>query len=302
MTRPLDPVPDHSLRGFALGLALMLGLGLFLGCLIMVDKVTRDYLVSQRQYQIQFHDIDSPAPPGQERADFLAEVQYLAGLPDAVPFLDDGMGQRLAAAFARHPWVETVERVAIEPRGQLHVHPRFRAPVLQVRRAHGGNSRFVQSLAATQNIIVPVSYQSMGGQAYLVDRRGRVLPSQGPGEGLPIFSSSSIPPPAGPWGTPWGDPRVEAAAAIAGFLHPYQNRLHLSNLEETEAGLLLTNAKGARILWGHPPGTEKAGEASAAEKVQRLLEVCSCVSKGPITLNLRTEPRCWKSPGPPCAH
>jgi hypothetical protein len=168
-------------------LALILGVGLVLGGLIWVGKLALGELRDHDRYTITLTEIECPAPPGQTRADFLDEVQYLSSLPARLRLLDEDLPRRLALCLASHPWVERVERVEIAPPRQVRVKLSFRTPVLAV----------------------PVE-----GGTRVVDRHGILLPKGAPTEGLPVFPGKAAPP-AGHVGTPWGDSSVEAAARDA---------------------------------------------------------------------------------------
>src|SRR5262249_54187521 len=63
----------------------------------------------------------------------------------------------------------------------------------------------------------------------------------------------------------------------AAFLQPYQDRfpIRIQALQATADGLVLHTAAGTRILWGRPPGAERAGEASAGQKIEWLLDYCA---------------------------
>jgi hypothetical protein len=109
------------------------------------------------------------------------------------------------------------------------------------------------------------------GEGRVVDGSGVLLPPQTGYEGLPVFRGNA-PPPAGLSGTPWGDPGVEAAARLAGFLRPHQEELRVSAVEATPAGTLVWfTSAGTRIVWGHAPGAETADESPAARKLKRIL-------------------------------
>jgi hypothetical protein len=168
--------------------ALAAGLALLLAGLVVVGNAMRRQLEGQDRYSIAFADIASPSPPGQDRADFLSEVQYLGSMPSRLRLLDEGLTADLAKAFAGHPWVEKVERVEIASQRQVQVQLVFRTPVLAV---------------------------PWGGRLRVVDRHGVLLPKGAVSEGLPVFSGEARPP-AGKAGTPWGDPAVEKAARAAG--------------------------------------------------------------------------------------
>jgi hypothetical protein len=168
------------------------GAGLLVLGLIALSRAARDQLRQQDRYTITFAESECPAPPRMERADFLAEVQYLAQIPDRLSALDDDTPDRVADAFARHPWVEKVEAVRVVPPNRLRVQLTFRVPALAVPQPGGTR---------------------------VVDAHGILLPASAPTEGLPIFRGSAAPP-AGLAGEPWGDPAVTAAAASHGHAGP----------------------------------------------------------------------------------
>src|SRR5262249_15720330 len=122
-----------------------------------------------------------------EREDFLGEVRYLSEFPSRLRLLEKGLASRLADAFARHPWVEKVERVEVLPLRQVRVRLVYRQPVLAVPHA---------------------------GQLRAGDRMGVLRPVTASVEGLPIYRGSPRSP-SGPAGTPWGDEAVEEAARRA---------------------------------------------------------------------------------------
>jgi hypothetical protein len=104
------------------------GAGLLLLGVVVAGKLTRDAVCNWDRYNIAFAAIDCTSPPGQDRLDFLAEVQYLAGMPNRLSVLDAGLASRIADAFARHPFVEKVEKVSILPTRQVKVRLHFRIP------------------------------------------------------------------------------------------------------------------------------------------------------------------------------
>jgi hypothetical protein len=177
-------MPGGTLKG----LAVLAGGGLFLFGLVGLGKVAWQQLRDREQFTIAFADIECDPPPGQGRADFLDEVQYLAALPEKLRFLDEGLAERLAGAFARHPRVEKVTRVELTAPRRVRVRLVYRTPVLAVR---------------------------WGGQTRVVDGMGVLLPRGTPARGLPLFPGRA-PPPKTAEGQPWGDAAVEAAARRAG--------------------------------------------------------------------------------------
>ncbi len=224
----------------------LLGVALGLAGLVLLGRRTLDGLREQDRYTVAFADIDCPPPVPLSREDFLGEVQYLAGLPDRVHLLEDGLATNLARAFALHPLVEKVRRVEVTSARQLRVRLAYRAPVLAV--------------------------QPPGEDKRAVDRFGVLLPVVAGGPRLPVLLQE-VAPPSGQPGTPWGDARVEAAAAVLGLLQPHQDRLRLGDCKaQVNQGEVVLSLGGVRVLWGHPPGKEEAGEATAGVKVQRLLD------------------------------
>jgi hypothetical protein len=156
--------------------------------LILLGRQLHDKLRGDDRYRIRLAEVECTPPPGMERGDFLAEVQYYSGLPDQLPFLDTDLTTRLAGAFAKDPWVEKVERVEIAPPRLVRVRLLYRTPVLAVPYA---------------------------GQTRAVDRNGVLLPASAPTDNLPVYRGTPKPP-SGPAGTAWGDEAVEAAARDAG--------------------------------------------------------------------------------------
>src|SRR5262245_27078557 len=110
---------------------------------MIAGKLARNALSSDERYQYPFKAIECSNPPGLEREAFLGEVRYLGEFPEAVPLLDDALPSQLAAAFAKHPWVERVDKVDIGPGRRLAVRLTFRTPMIGVR--HAGAMRAVDA-------------------------------------------------------------------------------------------------------------------------------------------------------------
>jgi hypothetical protein len=242
-----------------------------LGGLIVLGKVARDALREQDRFTMPLADITCDPPPDGDWRRFRDEVQYLGGLPTQLRLLDQDLPDRLSAAFAKHPWVEKVERVEVAPPGHLAVRLVYRTPVLAVLLngpAPDGQAPLIAALSS----------RSLGShEAFLparaVDGAGTLLPATAPMRGLPVlYAPAALP--TGPAGGAWADPVVVAAARTAAYLRPYQDRLRLEDFDLKDGGLVLSAPPDARVLWGHAPGAEEKGEASASEKVERLLRYC----------------------------
>ena len=178
---PAPPAPPRRRFGpVVLLVALVIA---FVAGLIVLGQWGRGQIRDQERYAVPFADIDCPAPPGLSRREFLDEVQYLARLPERLGILDDVLSKRLEAGFGKHPWVEKVEKINLQPPRQIQVQLRFRRPVLAVRTKDG---------------------------LLAVDGQGVRLPKNAATDGLPVLESAAAP--QGPAGTRWGDARVEERA------------------------------------------------------------------------------------------
>jgi len=244
--RPAAPAPPKplSLSSWLLRAAAPpLGAALLVLGLAALAGPALEGLRGRERYFISFTDIECQPPGGVSREDFLQDVQYIAGLPDApLDVLDDGLAARLEAAFQRHPWVERVRRVEVGPR-RVRVSLSYRTAVLTVPLADGPRA---------------------------VDGGGVLLPEAATDPEAPTLRGPARRP-AGPPGEPWGDERVAAAARAAAALRPHQGRLKITSIDVGEGEIRLEWPLGA-VQWGRPPGDEAAGEAAADEKVRRLLE------------------------------
>jgi hypothetical protein len=195
---------------------------------------------------ISFADIQCDSPPGLPREDFLQQVQCWPGgneIPDTLDLLDGSLAPRLTAAFRRHPWVESVERITPTPERRLRVGLVFRVPVLAVPD---------------------------GERFRAVDRRGVLLPEKAYTPDLPRYEGRTPIPPV-KLGTVWPDQRITACASVAALLRPHQDRVPLEKLTCEDRAVLLWTAWGEKITWGSPPGVELRGEAHADRKLERLL-------------------------------
>jgi hypothetical protein len=156
----------------------------FVGGIIWLGHWTSARLREDQRYWLAVAEIECDVPDGMARLDFLDEVQYHSRLPDRINLLDDEVGERLRAAFARHPWVARVEQVTVMPPRRIVARLQFRMPVLAVR---------------------------WDGELRAVDGNGVLLPKQAATNGLPVYEGTPRPP-RGPAGAPWGDADLELAA------------------------------------------------------------------------------------------
>ena len=113
----------RRLAQVVLGLA---AVALAVGGVVAVGNVARDALGPNDRYLLPFAEIDCPAPPGQDRAEFLGEVQYIGSFPDRVNVLDPSLPERLRKAFAGHRRVTNVGHVTVTPPKRVQVELTFR--------------------------------------------------------------------------------------------------------------------------------------------------------------------------------
>jgi hypothetical protein len=224
----------------------VLGSALVLAGVIIGGQALRARLRQHDRYTTAFADIECTAPGGMKREQFLEEVRKGADLPERLPVLDEELGGRLKAGFAKHPWVEDVEQVQVGRDRKIEIHLRYRTAALAVPLADG---------------------------TCAVDEHGILLPANANVAGLPVWRGPHALP-AGKAGERWGDTTLEGAAEVAGLLRPHQEKLHLAAALTANGEVVLTTANGSRVLWGRPPGREKDGEASATVKRERLLDHC----------------------------
>jgi hypothetical protein len=222
----------------------LLGAATVILAVIALGRVARDRLDRLDRYTLPFADIDCNPPGPLVRADFLAEVQYVAEWPDRLRLLDPQLPRQLADAFGQHPWVERVERVEVG-RGRVTVRLLHRTAVLSV----------------------PWSPNGADGPVRAVDHLGVLLPLAALEPDLPLLAGG-VAAPAGGVGSPWGDPTVEVAAGTAAYLRPYKDRLNIKRIEVEGDEVWLVLPRG-RVRWGRPPG--QVSPDAAAARVRELL-------------------------------
>jgi len=232
------PALARWLRGWAVVPAVLLGgLGLTLLGLYALERWTRERLHETAADRVAFTDIDCEPPPGRSKADFLHEVRYESGLPAELSVLEDGLPDRLASAFAGHPYVGRVERVEITPDGKIRIQLTYRTPVLAV--VNDGHS-----------------FQVDAHGVHLGPVHDRSLPS------LQIMNVSN---------GKLDEAAVRAAARTAEFLHSRELTVKLRLIEGPANRLVLRGTWNNAVIWGHAPGDEALGEAKASAKLQALL-------------------------------
>ena len=173
-------------------LALALAFGVLVGIAWFGSKAGTEVAPLGR-YTVAFADIETAAPPGRERIDFLNEVRYLGDLPETVQSVDPKLAQTLQAAFRKHPWVLEAGEVTVTKQGSIRVELVFREPALVVLIGQGSETR-------------------------AIDRQGVLLPTNAPTVKLPVLLNRLVPQKVSA-GQKWPDPDVLRAVEII-LLYP----------------------------------------------------------------------------------
>lgn len=172
--------------------------------------------------------------------------------------LDRSLAERLGASLAGPGvgWVRAVERVRVEPSGEVSIKCRFRTPTAWV--VHRG-------------------------QGYLVDEEGVRLPgTYDLGDircgSLVVVEGVAAAPPA--VGEPWLGVDLASALRLSGLIDGKPFRHQICSIIVTNHGgrgdrsrphiELGTDLGESRIWWGRPPGEEFGTEITAAQKLTLL--------------------------------
>ena len=277
----LDPRPPSLARraaGRAFAPGILFGLGLIILCALAAPWVARrlpelgerpDYALTPDRVRLD------PPPPHPVPADLAARV--LGGEP--ISILEDGLAERLAKGFRKHPWVRRVTSVAVSHPAAARVELAYRTPAAAVAVRDG---------------------------LYPVDAGGVVLPpadfTRPAADALPRIAGD-VPVP-GPAGAVWPGGEVAGAAAVCAALAkvwddcdlaavrplpPGSEKTHddfggvFGDAGDDDAGddvetppdaagvrYELVTRGGSHILWGRAPGSGHPGELTAAQKRDRL--------------------------------
>jgi hypothetical protein len=220
-----------------------------------VWRQVREHVYRSPHYHLSLDDIIVTPRPEWIHTDVTSEVIKDASVDGPLSVLDDRLLDRLREAFALHPWVARVERVAKRSPARVEVDLVYRRPACMVQ-VPGGlypvDAEGVLLLTADFSPVQASRYPRLSGTTF-----------------------STAPPP----GIRWPDERVlggaEIAAVLADVWHEMefeQIALSANSAASGSAGPeydILTR-QGTRILWGPAPGVDEAGRSVAADKVARL--------------------------------
>jgi hypothetical protein len=232
--------------------------------------------LQERKFRLTEASFEATPPPSWISSPVIAEV-IRDGCLAGMPVHDPALVQRVAEAFALHPWVARVVRVEKRYPARVIVQLEYRRPVAVVPVATRGESGLL--LVDAQGVLLPThDFVSSQARDYL-----RI-------EGIDTL-------PAGVYGTPWGSRRVSEAASIAAAIGPRWKELGLYAIVPVASAdggdtYELRTPQGVRVVWGRPPGQEAPGEPPAAAKLAAL---AACIREqgpldregGPARLDLR---------------
>lgn len=233
---------------------------LFLGVLVLGPYVIHlvPPLSERDEYQYSLDELRLSPPHEWVPSTFVTDILDEAELPQTVSLLDPTLTQKLAEAFASHPWVEQVEQVQITPDRQIEVTIVYRQPRAMVELSAG---------------------------TYPIDANGVLLPPSDftPADigRFPLVTGIETSP-RGPAGSSWGSGEVLSAARLAVLLTPeqnldtYWNRYGLKAITPISSSdaagtpvFALKTIGGSEIIWGHAPGADEL-EPTAEQKIGRL--------------------------------
>ncbi len=197
------------------GLALCIVFGVMFA-IVWVAGQTGRVVAPQARYAQDFDLIDCQPPPGMDKKLFLTQVRYGPDLPDRLQVVDPQLKTKLAAAFAGHPWVESVESIEVRPNRRVEVGLKFRVAKLAV------------------------AVQGRPGKV-VVDREAVILPEDASPAGLAEFATPQ-PPPAEKPGQKWDNKAVKFAADAA-------TKYDLTTIELVKGYWETTRKDGTHSRW-----------------------------------------------------
>ncbi len=217
-------------------------------------------VLGKPEFVITLDKIEVSPQPSWIQTDVKAKV-YRDGSFDELSLHDRDVVEKIADAFAVHSWVAEVTKVR-KFHGKLFVDLRFRRPVAMVEVTSNGEPGLVPVDAT--GVILPTADFSLN------QTRDFLRIS------IPEVNSYGID------GTIWDDIRVVEAAAIADAWDTNWTKAGLYRVVATESrggrrsngetDYELRTREGARVIWGRGLGQERAGEASASQKIAQALD------------------------------
>ncbi len=259
--------PELTEESPAAGVAGLAGATVLLAALIVAAffawKQWARPALNLSHYQLVAENVAIPPAPPWIRSDIKAEVFRDASLAESST-LDKDLTRHVAQAFELHPWIAEVNRVSKQAPSNVVVDLDYRRPIAWVE-------------------VPPGMFGQQGHAALPIDGESVLLPQNDfSPEDLDSFIRIDVEelPMSGPTGSPWGDPSVAGAAAIAKLVGENWKDLGLYRIKAiTDYSQLGTPAavryelftpKSKRMIWGSAPGLESPGEPEAVQKFALL--------------------------------
>lgn len=242
--------------------AVLLVVAVFAGGVAALWWWLGDRVLASPDYRLTLSQIEIPPQPSWIRADIRAEV-FSGHLDGTLSIVDPELANRVASAFALHPWVAKVHAVRKHFPARVTVELEYRRPVCVVEQVVGE-----------------------GVELRPVDVEGVVLPRE-------EFSATALSQyprlvnvrrsPVGPDGTCWGDPQVLGAAQIAAAFGDAWTSLGLDKIvaipvengPAEACNYELFTRQRTRILWGRGPEQPLANEFAPVDKVKQLQAIAA---------------------------
>jgi hypothetical protein len=225
-------------------------------------------IIHREPYLLTAERITMTPQPEWIASDIRAEVIRNSSLDQRLSILDQAFMEVVQDAFALHPWIASVDKIAKQYPAGVHVDVTFRKPVAVVELASEEGMLLVPLDANA--VVLPI--------VDVPEIRKRYMPR--------IQNIVDRP----PVGQKWDSPRVAGAVDLAVRLADQWESLFLVDiLPSTRPEILeehrffvydLMTRGGTRVVWGAAPGISPPGEADFATKLERLKR---CVSEhGPL--------------------
>ncbi len=220
-------------------------------------------------YAVRIENLITTPQPTWIRSTKVREEVFASGGLGQLSLLDPQASATIAHAFESHSWVQQATRVTKLTGGKVTVDLIYRRPIAMV---HYDGSK----TTATTNAPPPGYYP--------VDESGVILPTADFDQSqvwnyLLIYAEGAMAP--CDIGMAYSDSRIRQALQLCRVLETERIDLRLEGIyvvaDERLVGtagwlMWIRTADNKKVLWGHAPGNEVAGEANAQLKLAKLVQ------------------------------
>jgi hypothetical protein len=268
---PVDTKKSQNLSGWFFSgsgtiILCIILIGIFIVCAYFAWQRISPKVLASPEYVLGPRQLEITPLPSWIHRDLQMEIYRDLGREGSLSIMDEGLIDRVSAAFSRHPWIAKVQQVVKQYPAKVKVDLVYRRPVCMVEVEAGLMPVDAEATLLPTTDFSPIEaakYPRLAG----VDRG-----------------------PLGAVGGRWGDSRVVGGAEIAEALLPLWEKLNLQSiapvpLPEMAAGggvaaanarrvgeyqFIIVSRGGRRILWGHSPAGNSSGEPTLRQKVKKL--------------------------------